>query len=63
MKKIIISMIIFITFIFGIKIKAYNLSKDDKIYVGGEAIGIKLHNGIEVVGTFGVINNKKIYKP
>lgn len=63
MKKIVISIFIFITFIFGIKINAYNLNKNDKVYVGGEAIGIKLHNGIEVVGTFGVVNDNKIYKP
>lgn len=63
MKRIIISIFIFIAFIFGIQIRAYDLSKNDKVYVGGEAIGIKLHNGIEVVGTFGVTNNNKIYKP
>ena len=46
-----------------INIYAYTLSKDDKIYVSGEAIGIKLNCGIEVVGTFGLEVDGIIYKP
>ncbi|MDE6655375.1 MAG: hypothetical protein K2J85_00105, partial [Anaeroplasmataceae bacterium] len=42
---------------------AYELSKDDKIYVGGQAIGIKLNTGVLVVGSYGILENGKIYKP
>ncbi len=39
---------------------AYELSKDDKIYVGGQAIGIKLNTGVLVVGSYGILENGKI---
>lgn len=42
---------------------AYDLSKDDKIYVGGQAIGIKLNTGVLVVGSYGILENGKVYKP
>lgn len=42
---------------------AYELSKDDKIYVGGQAIGIKLNTGVLVVGSYGILENGKVYKP
>ena len=63
MKKFVAFLLLFLSLSFGIKVSAYEISKNDKLYVGGEAIGIKLHSGIEVVGTFGVINNSNIIKP
>ena len=63
MKKI----IVFITLVllsFGfLNANAYELSKDDKIYVGGQSIGIKLNTGVVVVGSYGVLENGKIKKP
>ena len=59
--------IIFISMLFlalGIfQANAYELSKNDKIYVGGQAIGIKLNTGVTVVGSYGILENGKIYKP
>lgn len=63
MKKYIAFLLILLSLTFGFKISAYEISKTDKLYVGGEAIGIKLHSGIEVVGTFGVLDNSSIIKP
>lgn len=63
--KLKISLIVFILvfIIFPIRALAYDISKDDKIYVGGQAIGIRLECGIEVVGTFGVVIDGKIVRP
>lgn len=62
MKKIIFIFALLI-YLIGFKILAYDLSIDDKIYVSGDPIGIKLNNGVEVVGTFGIQIDNKIYKP
>lgn len=62
-KILVVSILLFLFYIIPLKISAYQISKDDKIYVSGEAIGIKLNCGIEVVGTFGVERNGKVYKP
>lgn len=63
MKKIILFIsLLFLTF--GIfQANAYELSKDDKIYVGGQSIGIKLNTGVTVVGSYGILENGKVYKP
>lgn len=63
MKKYILGLLILLTFVFGLKVLAYDLEKDAKIYVGGQAIGIKLNNGVEVVGTYAIYNDGKLYKP
>lgn len=63
MKKISI-LITFLIIFFGLlKVKAYDISKNDKLYVSGESIGIKLNCGVEVVGTYGIKYNNKLYKP
>lgn len=63
MKKILV-FISMLLITFGIfQANAYELSKDDKIYVGGQAIGIKLNTGVVVVGSYGILENGKIYKP
>ena len=63
MKKIIV-IISLLMLIFGIyDAYAYDLNKNDKIYVGGEAIGIKLNTGVTVIGMYGIYENGKIYKP
>ncbi len=62
MKKIILLLGILI-YLIGYKILAYDININDKIYVSGDPIGIKLNNGVEIVGTFGVQIDGKIYKP
>lgn len=63
MKKLIafISMLLLSLGIFSAS--AYEMSKNDKIYVGGQAIGIKLNTGVIVVGSYGILEDGKIYKP
>lgn len=63
MKKIITFLMITFLLIFNINVFAYDLNKNDKIYVSGESIGIKLNCGIEIVGTFGINKDNKILKP
>lgn len=63
MKKFIIGIIITLISLFSINVFAYEIDKDSKIYVGGQAIGIKLNNGVEVVGTYAIYNDGKLYKP
>lgn len=61
--KLTLSIIIGLLIFIPIKALAYEISKDDKIYVSGEPIGIRLETGIEVVGTFGVVVDGNIIKP
>ncbi|MDE6945693.1 MAG: hypothetical protein K2P14_00775 [Anaeroplasmataceae bacterium] len=63
MKKIIAFLSIMFLFLGIFTASAYDLSKDDKIYVGGQSIGIKLNSGVMVVGSYGILENGKIYKP
>lgn len=60
-------LIIFLTLLFStftiFTCLAYELDKDDKIYVGGEAIGIKLNTGVTVIGSYGILENGNVYKP
>ncbi len=63
MKKIITFISILFLFFGFIKVNAYELPKNEKIYVGGQSIGIKLNTGVVVVGTYGILENGRIYKP
>ncbi len=63
MKKIIAFLFILGSFFIGIHVLAYDINKNDKVYVSGESIGIKLNSGVEVVGTFGIKVGNKVYKP
>ena len=63
MKKIFIILTIILAFVLGLKVNAYDIKKDDTIYVSGESIGIKLNSGVEIVGTFGVSSSNNIIKP
>ncbi len=63
MKKI-VTFILVLCSLFGIfNASAYELSTDDKIYVGGQSIGIKLNSGVMVVGSYGIYTNGTLYKP
>lgn len=63
MKKTILGLAFLLFFIFSTNILAYDISKEDKIYVSGQTIGIKLNCGVEVVGTYGIKNGNNIDKP
>lgn len=63
MKKFILGIIVTFILLFSVKAFAYDLDKDDKIYVGGQSIGIKLNNGVEVVGTYGIYSDGILHKP
>ncbi len=63
MKKIITFIILLFTTFGLFTASAYELNKNDKIYVGGQSIGIKLNSGVIVVGSYGILENGKIYKP
>ena len=63
MKKILVFILLICPILMSISVLAYDLNKDDKIYVGGEAIGIKVNNGVTVVGTYGIYSNGKMIKP
>lgn len=53
-----------ILILFGyVQVKAYDLKSDEKIYVSGETIGIKLETGVVVMGTYGITNNNTVYTP
>ncbi len=63
MKKIITFISILFIFFSFFKVNAYELPKNEKIYVGGQSIGIKLNTGVVVVGTYGILEDGKISKP
>ena len=63
MKKLLFFLFILCPILFGINALAYDLDKNDKIYVGGEAIGIKVNNGVKIVGTYGIYQNGILVKP
>lgn len=63
MKKIIV-FILTLCSLFGVwSASAYELDKDDKIYVGGQSIGIKLNTGVEIIGSYGIYVDGTLYKP
>lgn len=63
MKKIVVFITMLFIFLGIFNANAYELPKNDKIYVGGQAIGIKLNTGVMVVGTYGILDNGRVYKP
>lgn len=63
MKKIIV-FIFTLCSLFGVwSASAYELNKDDRIYVGGQSIGIKLNTGVEIIGSYGIYVDGTLYKP
>lgn len=63
MKKFITLLVFLLIFFLSPNIFAYDLAKDSYIYVGGQAIGIRLDSNVSVVGTYGIYVNNNIYKP
>lgn len=63
MKKLITFIIVLIAIFFNANVFAYDLAKDSYIYVGGQAIGIRLDANVSVIGTYGIYLDNQIYKP
>lgn len=63
MKKLLLFLTMVFAFFGLFSASAYELNKNSKIYVGGQAIGIRLNNGVSVVGSFGIYENGNLYKP
>lgn len=63
MKKFILFLIVFLACFRFFSAEAYEIDRDTEIYVGGQPIGIKLNNGVSIVGSYGVFCDGKLYKP
>ncbi len=63
MKKFILFFSLLFITLFSVKISAYNINKDTKIYVSGETIGIKLETGVMVMGTYGINDADNVLTP
>ncbi len=63
MKKAFLLSITLLLFFFGIKIGAYEISKNDKLLVSGQTIGIELDTGVIVMGTYGVEVKGQVITP
>ena len=64
MKKIIFAIMLLFILFFTKDIKAYSLnSETDKVYLGGETVGIKLNTGVKVIKTYAIIDGINLIKP
>lgn len=64
MKKIIFIFVLLITLLFvnSASAETFNV-KENKVYLGGETVGIKLNTGVTVSKTFPIINGTSLLKP
>ena len=64
MKKILFFFLFVFTFLFTKNVYAYDFNTEvDKVYLGGETVGIKLNTGVSVVKTFGIVDGVEVIKP
>lgn len=63
MKKLLGLIIILFFMYFTININAIDISKDSKLYVSGESIGIRLNTNVMVMGMYGIRDNDEVYTP
>ena len=64
MKKIIFAVLLTFLLLFSKKVDAYTLnSKEDKVYIGGETVGLKLNTWVKVIKTFAIIDGVNLHKP
>ena len=64
MKKIIFSLLLIFFLLFAKDAKAYTLnSETDKVYLGGETVGLKLNTGVKVLKTFAIVDGMYLLKP
>ena len=64
MKKIIFSFLLMFIIVFTKEVSAYTLnSETDKVYLGGETVGIKLNTGVKVIKTYAIVDGINLIKP
>lgn len=64
MKKIFVLFLLIVLLVFTKKANAYTLnSQNDKVYLGGETVGLKLNTGVKVIKTFGIVEGINLLKP
>ena len=64
MKKIIFAILLAFILLFTKKVEAYTInSQTDKVYIGGETVGLKLNTGVKVLKTFAIIDGVNLLKP
>ena len=63
MKKIWLIFVILFCLFFNLKVNAYQINDQEYIYVGGEAIGLRVKTDVCVAGCYAVVKDGKIYKP
>ena len=64
MKKIFVSFILILFILFTKRANAYTLnSENDKVYLGGETVGLKLNTGVKVIKTYAIIDGINLLKP
>lgn len=63
MKKVLFILISFLFLGFTLNIYAIDITKDTKLYVSGENIGIRLNTNVMVMGMYGIRDENNIYTP
>ena len=64
MKKIFVSFLLILFILFTKRANAYTLnSENDKVYLGGETVGLKLNTGVKVIKTYAIIDGINLLKP
>ena len=64
MKKIFFLILLLFFLLFTKDAKAYTLkSETDKVYLGGETVGLKLNTGVKVIKTFAIVEGINLLKP
>ena len=64
MKKIFVSFLLILFILFTKRASAYTLNSEiDKVYLGGETVGLKLNTGVKVIKTYAIVDGINLYKP
>ena len=64
MKKIFVSFLLILFILFTRKANAYTLnSESDKVYIGGETVGLKLNTGVKIIKTYAIVDGINLLKP
>lgn len=64
MKKIFFLILLLFFLLFTKDANAYTLkSETDKVYLGGETVGLKLNTGVKVIKTFAIVEGINLLKP
>lgn len=64
MKKIIFIFIVFLSFFFAISVDAMSFdSAKDKVYLGGETVGLRIKTGVKVTKLYSINDGNKLIKP